>query len=189
MKINAFADVSLRAMMVLAAVPDGSLLTTQSIADAVGTPYNHVSKAMAKLRELGVIDVERGRNGGSRLNDAGRRATVGQLLRLLNTRADPADCHSLNGDCPLINECRLARRPVTRPRGFLPGTRRHCGVHPSRDPPDGTRVPGHRAPSRTLTPASPNPHPSGLLPRTPHPGRSSGIPRTTLRFGYLFYDV
>ena len=107
MKINAFADVSLRAMMVLAAAPDGNLLTTQSIADAVGTPYNHVSKAMARLRELGVIDVERGRNGGSRLNAAGRRATVGQLLRALNTRSEPADCHSLNGDCPLINECKL----------------------------------------------------------------------------------
>lgn len=107
MRLNAFADVSLRAMMVLAAAPDGNLLTTQSIANAVGTPYNHVSKAMARLRELGMIDVERGRNGGSRLNAAGRTATVGQLLRLLNTRADPADCHTLNGECPLINECRL----------------------------------------------------------------------------------
>lgn len=107
MKINAFTDVSLRAMMVLAAAPDGNLLTTQSIANAVATPYNHVSKAMAKLRELGLIDVERGRNGGARLNAAGRTATVGQLLRLLNTRVDPADCHTLNGTCPLINECRL----------------------------------------------------------------------------------
>lgn len=57
MKINAFADVSLRAVMVLAAAPDGILLTTQNIADAVGTPYNHVSKAMAKLRSLGLIEV------------------------------------------------------------------------------------------------------------------------------------
>ncbi|MGO4193700.1 Rrf2 family transcriptional regulator [Arthrobacter sp. YAF17] len=107
MKINAFADVSLRAMMVLAAAPDGGLLTTQSIADAVGTPYNHVSKAMAKLRELGMIDVERGRNGGSRLSSAGRLATVGQLLRKLDTRTDPADCVGAGGACPLINECRL----------------------------------------------------------------------------------
>ena len=60
MKINAFADVSLRALLVLAAAPDGGLLTTQSIADAVGTPYNHVSKAMARLRALGMIDVEQG---------------------------------------------------------------------------------------------------------------------------------
>jgi Rrf2 family nitric oxide-sensitive transcriptional repressor len=107
MKINAFADVSLRAMMVLAAAADGELLTTQSIADAVGTPYNHVSKAMAKLRALGLIDVERGRNGGSRLNAAGRAATVGQLLRALDTRTDPADCVAAAGTCPLITECRL----------------------------------------------------------------------------------
>jgi len=107
MKINAFADVSLRAMMVLAAAADGELLTTQSIADAVGTPYNHVSKAMAKLRTLGLIDVERGRNGGSRLSVAGRDVTVGQLLRALDTRTDPADCVAAAGTCPLITECRL----------------------------------------------------------------------------------
>jgi Rrf2 family transcriptional regulator, nitric oxide-sensitive transcriptional repressor len=115
MKINAFADVSLRALMVLAAAPDGDLLTTQSVADAVGTPYNHVSKAMARLRVLGLIDVERGRNGGSRLSAAGRRVTVGQVLRQLDTREDPADCIAPGGNCPLINECRL-RAALARAR-------------------------------------------------------------------------
>ena len=115
MKINAFADVSLRAMMVLAAAPDGGLLTTQSIADAVATPYNHVSKAMVKLRELGMIYVERGRHGGSRLSSAGRVATVGQLLRQLDTRTDPADCVAATGPCPLINEC-LLRGALSRAR-------------------------------------------------------------------------
>ena len=115
MKINAFADVSLRAMMVLAAAPDGALLTTQSIADAIATPYNHVSKAMARLRELGMIDVERGRHGGSRLSSAGRAATVGQLLRRLDTRMDPADCVGVGGACPLINECHL-RGALSRAR-------------------------------------------------------------------------
>lgn len=107
MKINAFADVSLRALIVLAAAPEGSLLTTQNVADAVGTPYNHVSKAVAKLRMLGLIDVERGRNGGSRLSAAGRRATVGHVLRELDTREDAAECIGPAGSCPLINECRL----------------------------------------------------------------------------------
>ena len=139
MKINAFADVSLRALLVLAAVPDGGLLTTQSIADAVGTPYNHVSKAMARLRVLGLIDVERGRNGGSRLSAAGRRVTVGQVLRQLDTREDPADCIAPGGNCPLINECRL-RAALARAReafyrelddvvvADLPGTRQMAPV-------------------------------------------------------------
>src|SRR4029453_4173446 len=115
MKINAFSDVSLRAMMVLAAAPDGILLTTQSIADAVNTPYNHVSKAMAKLRELGLIDVARGRNGGSRLSTAGRPAPVGPLLRALDTRSDPAECVAPHGDCPLFTECKL-RAALARAR-------------------------------------------------------------------------
>jgi Rrf2 family nitric oxide-sensitive transcriptional repressor len=115
MRINAFADVSLRALMVLAAAPEGSLLTTQNIANAVATPYNHVSKAMAKLRGLGLIEVERGRTGGARLSPAGRLATVGQILRELNTRPDAADCMAPSGDCPLINECNL-RRALARAR-------------------------------------------------------------------------
>ncbi len=115
MKINAFADVSLWALMVLAAAPDGGLLTTQSIATAVGTPYNHVSKAMAKLRALGLIEVERGRSGGSRLSSAGRRATAGQVLRALDTRSDAADCVAPGGNCPLIHECRL-RAALARAR-------------------------------------------------------------------------
>ncbi|WP_416403298.1 RrF2 family transcriptional regulator [Arthrobacter sp. LFS091] len=113
MKINAFADVSLRAIMVLAAAPEGMLLTTQAVADAVGTPYNHVSKAMVRLRALGFIDVERGRLGGSRLSEHGRRATVGEVLRRLDSRQDPAECQSPTKNCPLINECEL-RRAMTR---------------------------------------------------------------------------
>lgn len=50
MRINAFSDVCLRALMLLSASPEGELLTTQAIADGVGTPYNHVSKAVLKLR-------------------------------------------------------------------------------------------------------------------------------------------
>ncbi len=115
MKINAFADVSLRALMVLAAAPGGALLTTQNIADSVGTPYNHVSKAMTKLRSLGLIEVVRGRTGGSRLSHAGRVATVGQVLRQLDTRTDAAECVAPGGNCPLINECRL-RAALARAR-------------------------------------------------------------------------
>ena len=115
MKINAFADVSLRALMVLAAAPSGALLTTQNIADSVGTPYNHVSKAMAKLRSLGLIEVVRGRTGGSRLSHAGRSATVGQVLRQLDTRTDAAECVAPGGNCPLINECKL-RSALSRAR-------------------------------------------------------------------------
>ena len=160
--------------MVLAAAPDGGLLTTQSIADAVGTPYNHVSKAMAKLRELGLIDVERGRNGGSRLSSAGRTATVGQLLRQLDTRMDPADCVAAGGTCPLITECRL-RAALARAReafygeldgivvASLPTSRQMAPVFAGDRAAPGDSRPGRCGPVHSpLTPPTGGPWPKRL---------------------------
>jgi Rrf2 family nitric oxide-sensitive transcriptional repressor len=70
---------------------------------------------MAKLRNLGLIEVERGRTGGSRLSHAGRIATVGQILRQLDTRTDAAECVAPGGNCPLLNECKL-RSALSRAR-------------------------------------------------------------------------
>lgn len=107
MRINAFADVCLRAVMLLSAAPEGDLLTSRDIAEGIGTPYNHVSKAIARLRILALVDITRGRSGGVTLNAAGRRATVGWLLRQLDDRADVVDCESAAGGCPLNHRCSL----------------------------------------------------------------------------------
>src|SRR5680860_287321 len=107
MRINAFSDVCLRIIMLLSATPESELETTRAIARRVDTPYNHVSKAIIRLRELGLIESVRGRAGGVRISDAGRRATVGWVLRQLDTRADLADCETTDGVCPLIDGCGL----------------------------------------------------------------------------------
>ncbi|TFC95157.1 MULTISPECIES: Rrf2 family transcriptional regulator [Cryobacterium] len=107
MRINAFSDVSLRALMFLATLPEGDLQTSRLIADAVATPYTHVSKAVIRLRDLGLVESVRGRTGGVRISSAGRQATVGWLLRELDTRADVADCETPRGDCPLHLGCGL----------------------------------------------------------------------------------
>lgn len=107
MRINAFSDVCLRIIMLLSAMPASELETTRVIAQLVGTPYNHVSKAIIRLRELGLIEAVRGRSGGVRISDAGRQATVGWVLRQLDTRTDLADCETPDGVCPLIDGCGL----------------------------------------------------------------------------------
>lgn len=107
MRINAFSDVCLRVVILLSATPDERLETTQAISDGVGTPYNHVAKGVIRLRELGLVEVVRGRFGGVRISTAGRLATVGWLLRRLDTRADVAACETANGRCPLCDGCGL----------------------------------------------------------------------------------
>lgn len=107
MRINAFSDLCLRLLMVLSAARGDRLLTSRALADAVDTPYNHVSKAVIRLRELGLIDVVRGRSGGARITELGRTVSVGWLLRRLDTRVDVADCVTEAGICPLNHDCGL----------------------------------------------------------------------------------
>jgi len=91
--------------MLLTQEPD--LLTSRVISERVGTPYNHVSKAIIRVRELGLVEVERGRNGGVRISAAGRTATVGWLMRRLDDRLDLASCETHAGPCPLLLGCGL----------------------------------------------------------------------------------
>ena len=107
MRINAFSDVCLRVVMVLCAAPENVTLTSRVVAAEVGTPYNHVSKALVRLRELGLVEAIRGRSGGVRISARGRAATVGALLRQLDTRTDLAACETVAGPCPLISGCGL----------------------------------------------------------------------------------
>ena len=105
MRINAFSDVCLRVVMLLAASPEAAMMTSRAISEAIATPYNHVSKAIIRLRELGLVEVARGRSGGVRISAEGRKATIGWLLRQLDTRLDLAACITPNGPCPLLDGC------------------------------------------------------------------------------------
>ncbi|MHA7303670.1 RrF2 family transcriptional regulator [Arthrobacter sp. TMN-49] len=107
MRINSFSDVSLRLLTALCSVPEDELPTTRELAEAVGTPYNHVSKAVLKLRQMGLVDAIRGRSGGVRISLAGKTATVGAVLRDLDDRSDVAKCITDMGACPLIHDCGL----------------------------------------------------------------------------------
>lgn len=97
----------LRTLMLLGA-QHGEQLTTREIAERIGVPYNHVSKAVLELRRRGALDVARGRTGGARITDGGLALSVGALLRSLDGHQDPVECITSDGtSCPLIAGCRL----------------------------------------------------------------------------------
>ncbi|GAB2472082.1 hypothetical protein GCM10027187_45400 [Streptosporangium sandarakinum] len=106
MRLTAFTDISLRIVMRLAVADGEEQPTTRSVAEVLAVPYTHAAKAVARLSEMGLVDTRRGRGGGLRLTEAGRRASVGAIVRALEGDGDVAGCEDAV-PCPLRAACRL----------------------------------------------------------------------------------
>lgn len=106
MRLTAFTDVSLRLVMRLAVAEGEELLTTRTAAGMLHVPYTHMAKAVARLADMGLVEARRGRNGGLRLTESGRRASVGSIVRELEGGGDLAGCED-DPPCPLRAACRL----------------------------------------------------------------------------------
>ncbi|MBB4916178.1 Rrf2 family nitric oxide-sensitive transcriptional repressor [Streptosporangium saharense] len=106
MRLTAFTDISLRIVMRLAVARDEELLTTRTVAQTLAVPYSHAAKAVARLVELGLVETRRGRGGGLWLTGAGRNASIGGIVRALESGGDLAGCED-DPPCPLRAACRL----------------------------------------------------------------------------------
>ncbi len=109
MRLTAFSDVSLRVLMLLAGVDGQERLSTQMIAEGVGTPYNHVAKSVAFLAGRGWVEATRGRAGGVVLSEKGRSVTIGAVLRATEGDTAMVECETPGGHsaCPMNQSCQL----------------------------------------------------------------------------------
>ncbi|MGW2475413.1 RrF2 family transcriptional regulator [Streptomyces sp. NPDC001665] len=106
MRLTKFTDVALRVLMRLAVVKHEEPPTTREVAAVMQVPYSHAAKVVARLQHLGLIEARRGRGGGLALTEAGRKASVGALVRELEEPGDVVDCDGAT-PCPLRAACRL----------------------------------------------------------------------------------
>ncbi|WP_030148051.1 RrF2 family transcriptional regulator [Mycetocola saprophilus] len=129
MKLSMFADAALRAMVMLAALPPGEIRTAREVAEVIEVPVTHLSKAISRLSDFGLVEVARGRYGGAQLTAAGRAASVGAVLRRLDPRTDVAECVSTDGHrCPLIADCALKTILAEAREAFYRSLDRHLIV-------------------------------------------------------------
>lgn len=108
MRLTRYTDLGLRAVMRLAVMEGQELLTTRRLAEAMNAPYTHMTKAVAHLQHLGVIEARRGRDGGLGLTESGRATRVGELVRALEGDREVVTCEG-DQPCPLAAACRLRR--------------------------------------------------------------------------------
>jgi Rrf2 family nitric oxide-sensitive transcriptional repressor len=105
MRLTRFTDYSLRALMYLGR-HEGSLVSIADVAHAYRIKENHLSKVVAHLARIGLIETLRGRGGGIRLARPRSQIRVGEVIRGTEDIA-VVECFASDA-CPLIGACRLA---------------------------------------------------------------------------------
>jgi Rrf2 family protein len=84
MQISAKADYAMRALLVLAAVPEGTSVKGQTIADSQDMPAKFVENTLGDLKRSGLVQSQRGSSGGYRLGRPAHLITVADVVRAVD---------------------------------------------------------------------------------------------------------
>jgi Rrf2 family nitric oxide-sensitive transcriptional repressor len=119
MRLTAFTDFGLRALMRLASEPDRSFSTAE-IAAEFGISRNHLIKVVRDLADGGFVATQRGVGGGFRLARPAQTITLGEVVRALEQRQALVECfRDDGGDCVLKPLCRLKLRLAAAREAFM----------------------------------------------------------------------
>ena len=84
-KVSAKADYAVRAAAELAAAQDtGSLVRAETIATAQGIPQRFLENILSDLRHAGLVQSQRGAEGGHRLNRPAAEISVADIIRAVD---------------------------------------------------------------------------------------------------------
>lgn len=107
MHLTDYTDYSLRALMYLGLHRE-RLVTIQDIADAHGISKNHLMKVIHQLGQAGLVETQRGRNGGLRLMNEPQDINLGHVVRITESDVTMVECFDLdNNSCKCLPACGL----------------------------------------------------------------------------------
>jgi Rrf2 family nitric oxide-sensitive transcriptional repressor len=119
MRLTAFTDFALRALMRLAGEPTRSFATSE-IAIEFGISRNHLAKVVRDLADGGFISTQRGAGGGFSLARSPALITLGEVVRALEARHALVECfRDDGGGCVLMPRCRLKARLAAAREAFM----------------------------------------------------------------------
>jgi Rrf2 family transcriptional regulator, nitric oxide-sensitive transcriptional repressor len=119
MRLTAFTDFALRALMRLAGEPNRSF-STNEIATEFGISRHHLIKVVRDLAAGGFVATQRGAGGGFRLARPAETITLGEVVRTLEQRHALVECFRNDGGaCVLTPRCRLKVRLARAREAFM----------------------------------------------------------------------
>jgi Rrf2 family protein len=84
-KVSAKADYAVRAAAELAAAqPGGTLVRAEAIATAQGIPQRFLENILSDLRHAGIVQSQRGAEGGHRLTKPAAEVSVADVIRAVD---------------------------------------------------------------------------------------------------------
>lgn len=107
MRLSLHSDLGFRTLVYLASVGSGGG-TIPEIATAYSVSENHLRKVAHELVQHGLIESQRGRNGGLRLRLKPEEISIGQVMRLMEPDFALVDCLGHDPErCVLTGHCGL----------------------------------------------------------------------------------
>jgi len=105
MQLTKHTDYAFRILLFLLALPEDQKTTIGKIVETYDISKSHVMKIVNKLASEGLIVSSRGKSGGICISSKGLEASVGDIIRLMETSVQAIDCSS--SDCVLNTHCKL----------------------------------------------------------------------------------
>jgi Rrf2 family protein len=119
MRISAKADYAVRAVIELAAAPEGASLSAREIATAQEIPQNFLENILAELRRAGIVESRRGAAGGYLLARPPEDISLADVIRavegpLANVRGVSPDLLEYEGSSERLRDVWVALRSSVR---------------------------------------------------------------------------
>lgn len=108
------ARYAFRALLAIAASPDGEATTSAEIARRYNIPHKFLEQILLDLRKAGILDSKRGKSGGYVMLRPADTISFGEVLRLFEGPLAPLPCLSRQSyrrceDCVGESQCEIRR--------------------------------------------------------------------------------
>ena len=108
------AKYAIRALLAVAAEPQGQALTSAEISRRHGIPHKFLEQILLELKRAGILESRRGKTGGYVMLRPADTISFGEVLRLFEGPLAPLPCLSRNAyrrceDCESEANCMIRR--------------------------------------------------------------------------------
>ncbi|MEG1641676.1 MAG: Rrf2 family transcriptional regulator [Synergistaceae bacterium] len=106
MIITQKCQYALRAIYELARHADEGPLKIGTIAEAQNIPVRFLENILSGLKNIGLVDSARGKDGGYFLLKSAEKITIGEIIRFIQGPLGPVECTTrTDEECNFIDDC------------------------------------------------------------------------------------